>query len=691
MRGVRPASGLSQLPSMAKSPAARRFHRLLDGRSEAVLLSDATGRLLGANPAACGLFGRAEAEICEAGWPGLADSAGPREAGDGRQPPGSERRPAGSRRLVEETTLLRGDGTAFAAEVLSSAVFRDDDGASPLSTVIVRDLTAYKAAEVELEEYRHRFGVLLKERAAEMREAAARVRQESDERRHAEVEAQTIARRFQVLVEWSSDLIIIIDDADRVSYCSPSVERVMGYRQDEVTGLAIDELIYSDDLLRVEAVRAKRRAGPAAATDVETGTLRVRAKDGSLRWLEWSVSGRHDDEAVQGVVVNARDVTQRVVAERALRDSEERYRTLTEASPDMIYTVAADGCVQYVNSKAAQRFGVAADKLVGAPLAEMFAGETGARIVAAVRGVLESGEPYETEAIVPYPNGECWMGTRLVGLKDDGRVTAVLGVSHDITERRLAQQALAESERRYRSLFEDSPIAMWEEDHSATKARLEQLVASGVDDLAAYLREHPDEYERCLTLARTLDVNRAAVALCEAASREELLEHQDELSPPGFVGGMADFWAAMVAGRQSATYDEINVTLAGRELHVIETCTVAPGHEDTCDRVYLADVDVTEQRRAADLLARYRLLFAEARDIMLYVRAADGRIVEANAAAEATYGYTREELLELDTFAAAQRRPASRGRVSRWPQPQPAASSSRRCTVAGTARCSRSR
>ena len=73
----------------------------------------------------------------------------------------------------------------------------------------------------------------------------------------------------------------------------------------------------------------------------------------------------------------------------------------------------------------------------------------------------------------------------------------MLGVSHDITERRLAQEALAESERRYRSLFEDSPVAMWEEDHSATKAYLEQLMASGVDDLASYLREHPDEYDHC--------------------------------------------------------------------------------------------------------------------------------------------------------------------------------------------------
>ena len=189
--------------------------------------------------------------------------------------------------------------------------------------------------------------------------------------------------------------------------------------------------------------------------------------------------------------------------------------------------------------------------------------------------------------------------------------------------------------------------------------------------MAGYLRERPAEYERCVGLARTLDVNRAAVALYEAASREELLDRAREIYPPDFVGGLPSFWAAMLAGERSASYEETNVTLAGRELNILETCIVAPGHETTGDRIYLADVDVTERRRAIDLLARYRLLFAEARDIMLFVRAADGRIVEANAAAEATYGYSRQELLELDISGLrmpdqrADRRAAG-GRDGRW-------------------------
>ena len=302
--------------------------------------------------------------------------------------------------------------------------------------------------------------------------------------------------------------------------------------------------------------------------------------------------------------------------------------------------------------------------------------------MAAVESVFASGEPYEADSPIDYPDGKRWVSTRLVAFEEDGRVVSVLGVSHDITERRLAQDALGESERRYRSLFEDSPVAMWEEDHSAVKAYLEQLVASGVDDVARYLREHPAEYEKCLWQARALDVNHAAVVLYEASSREELFEREAELYPPGHVGGLPSFWAAMLAGGHSASFEEISLTLAGRELRVLETCTLVPGHEGSWDRVYVADVDVTERRQAADVLARYRLLFAEARDIMLYVRATDGRIVEANAAAEAAYAYTREEILGLSIPSlrtADQRAQFTIRCASLWP----AASSSKRTPAQG--------
>ena len=609
--------------------------KLLDAGPEAIVLIDEAGVVVVANAAACALLRRVESEICGLGFPGLLRS-GAHDA-PMSEPPGA----AGQ--CVVETTLVRGDGTTFLAQLFGST--SGNNGWGALTPIILRDLSAQRADQAELEEYREGFGDLLKERAAEMREAAARVRLEAEERRHAEAELRASEERFRMLVERSSDLILVIDEQARVTYCSPSVQRLTGYSQDEATGMIADELIDSEDLAEFAALRSRLATGRLGP---DTGTLRIHTKGGSLRWFEWSASPHLAHGAVQGVVVNARDATERVLTELAMRRTEERYRILAEASPDMIYVVGADSRVQYANGLAALRFGVPAEKLIGEPLEEMFTGSSAARIASAVKAVLASGEPYEADSRVAYPGGERWISTRLVALSEDGRVTSVLGVSHDITERILARAALVESEDRYRSLFEDSPVAMWEEDHSAVKAYLEELVAGGADDVAGYLREHPDEYRHCVALTRTLDVNRAAVTLFAAASREDLLARKDELYPPDSVGGRSAFWAAMLDGGRSASYEESNLTLDGRELQVLETCTIAPGHEATCDRVYVADIDVSERRRAEELLRRYRLLFAEARDIMLFIRAADGRIIEANAAAEAAYGYPREELLRLE-------------------------------------------
>jgi PAS domain S-box-containing protein/putative nucleotidyltransferase with HDIG domain len=603
---------------------------ICDTMDEAVLLAAEDGSVVAASSSACNLFRRTERELCDSGLAGLA--------GGGCALPDVDIWPLNPPApFVHEATLVRGDGTTFSALIFGSPATRGDG--TPLAHVIVRDLGEAGHLKAELEECQQRYESLLCERVVEMREAAACVREKTDEREQAE-------ERFRALVEHSSDLILIVDAEARVTYCSPSVERLIGYRQDEVVGRIADEFIHGEDLALIAPLRSEPRAETALA--VGKGKLRVRTKDGMLRWFGWAASNHLRDETIRGVVINARDITEHVAATRDLRASEERYRTLTETSPDMIYAVGADGRLQYVNGPGAQRFGVPAEQLIGLALTEMFSGATGARFRAAVDDVLVTGEAYETESLVAYPDGERWINTRLVALKDDeGRVTSVLGLSRDVTGRRRAQEALRESEQRYRSLFEDSPVALWEEDHSAVKVYLEEMMASGVDDIEAHLREHPHERTHCQSLIRTLDVNRAAVALAGASSRREMIEREKELYPPGCAGGLPSFWAAALAGQRTSTFDQIDVPFPDHTLRLMETYIVAPGHEETFDRVFIADIDVSERRRSEDLLQRYRLLFAEARDIMWFVRAEDGRIVEANAAAEAAYGYSRDELLAL--------------------------------------------
>ena len=101
-----------------------------------------------------------------------------------------------------------------------------------------------------------------------------------------------------------------------------------------------------------------------------------------------------------------------------------------------------------------------------------------------------------------------------------------LGVAvllRDLTDLEQLSQARNESEHRYHSLFEDLPIAIWEEDLNDVKETIDRLHSQGVVDFAGYLESHTHFVEECIQRVKVLEINRAAIKLCGAATREEAM------------------------------------------------------------------------------------------------------------------------------------------------------------------------
>ena len=133
------------------------------------------------------------------------------------------------------------------------------------------------------------------------------------ERRQAEAALQKSEESFRTLIENAVDLIMVLDPDGTSRYVSPSVERMLGFRPDEIVGRNISGFILSDDLpAGLEAIAPRMRTPGPAGQPTE---LRVRHKDGSFRTIEVIGNNLLDDPALNMIVVNARDITERKLAE----------------------------------------------------------------------------------------------------------------------------------------------------------------------------------------------------------------------------------------------------------------------------------------------------------------------------------------------------------------------------------------
>jgi diguanylate cyclase (GGDEF)-like protein/PAS domain S-box-containing protein len=123
-------------------------------------------------------------------------------------------------------------------------------------------------------------------------------------------------RLYHSLVQYSSDIVAILEDDGSIRYVSPSVERMLGYRPDDLIGKSAFDYVHPENIEFVSSSFAKAQEISGVRPPME---FRVRAGDGSWRHVEVICNNRFSDSDVQGMIVNARDVTRRKRAEEQLR------------------------------------------------------------------------------------------------------------------------------------------------------------------------------------------------------------------------------------------------------------------------------------------------------------------------------------------------------------------------------------
>ena len=241
------------------------------------------------------------------------------------------------------------------------------------------------------------------------------------------------------------------------------------------------------------------------------------------------------------------------------------------------------------------------------------------RMDEAMRAHLDGGsDDYRSEHRLRSAEGD-WVWVldqgRVVERDPGGRPLRMAGTQNDITDERRAELELERSVARYRSIFEHSPIGLLEQDMSAAKAKLDELRAAGVEDLAAWFAEHPEEIAAFEGLPVTLDINPAFLELFGARTieqyRDNVLRMVDERARRAYEQELV----ALHAGARTVEVDFPLRSLEGEELLYTVRLTVAPDCHDDLSSVFVSLVDNTrilreeEERRRGE--ARERELAKE--------------------------------------------------------------------------------
>jgi PAS domain S-box-containing protein len=183
---------------------------------------------------------------------------------------------------------------------------------------------------------------------------------------------------------------------------------------------------------------------------------RIILPGGDVRWIGAGGSATYNEAGeplrMSGVCI---DITERKRAEEALRQSEEKFRTLLENVPDLIL-VHRDGIILYVNPAISQTMGFTSDEILATSIFDHIAPEYSENVAASLRTRTTAGqlEPYEIEVF--SRSGERRTVVVRATMVEFGGSPAILNVLTDITERKQAEEALRETEERYKSLYERS-------------------------------------------------------------------------------------------------------------------------------------------------------------------------------------------------------------------------------------------
>ncbi|MGZ9736389.1 PAS domain S-box protein [Flavobacterium sp. GNP002] len=250
-----------------------------------------------------------------------------------------------------------------------------------------------------------------------------------------------------------------------------------------------------------------------------------------------------------------------------------------------------------------------------------------------------------------------WVNLSISPLFKKGeKLTSLISIVEDISLKKEAEKQIKKSETRFQSLFEDSPIPLWEQDFSEVKKYLQKLnlINENPETVSLYLKMHPDVVRECIALVKIIDVNTMCLNLHKVKTKEELISDLSQIIDKDSIN---DFTKQLIATTQGDKQLIVDTKIKNKDdeyRNVNLRWNVIRGYEKTLERIIVSTEDITERKISENIILQSQ------QRIESLINTIDGIVWECDAKTfnfnfisqkvEKILGYTAEEWLESKTF-----------------------------------------
>lgn len=303
-----------------------------------------------------------------------------------------------------------------------------------------------------------------------------------DERRVAENALRESQEKYRDLIENLSEVVFATDSEGRITYVSPATQHLLDLSPEEVIGRSFSDFVHPSDLPGlIRVLRDKEHR-------LNISEWRARKKGGTYCWVKSSGRPVFSEGHFAGYHGIVADISERRSAEEALRESESKYRSIVEASMDMVWETDVSGTFTYISPRMKDILGYEPRELLGKKIFSLIPPEYLPRPMEKFSEQIQKKELYVSLDVTACHRGGkeriLEIRSSLV-ISPEGELQGLRGLARDITEQRTAERNLRESEERFKQVAENAGEWIWETD----KNGVYRYSSSAVERILGYLPE----------------------------------------------------------------------------------------------------------------------------------------------------------------------------------------------------------